>query len=347
MKTIRVLQINLQHKKFANDMAMKQIEDNNIDIVLIQEPYISTKSNRIPSIPTNYTTYYQGNKAVAAIIIKKDIKHINLTKTMTEKVVAVRVETFDKTIIFVSCYSPRQQEPVPFELEEKWLYYRRLAPNTILGADTNSHSTFLKYKKSDQRAVQWEEFTASKNLILCNNPDSITFENTRKQTSKIDWTLCTNIIHNFIKNWNVPNDWITLSDHKAILFSVLAEPIWKKRFVFDFKRANWKKILNNFDSNLEGLRNSQPLTRFKDIDDYTENLTEIIKKTISDHVPSRRYVKHKNAWWSRKLENKKKEVKTAKNKNHEEYLNRKLEFENLPSKETSLGKISPINKYSR
>ena len=67
-KHTRCAQINLQHSRLATNNVMKVIEEKEIEIVLIQEPY--TIRNRIAGIPRGYRTYTFGEvRSRAAILI--------------------------------------------------------------------------------------------------------------------------------------------------------------------------------------------------------------------------------------------------------------------------------------
>ena len=330
-KNIKVIQLNAQHKRAASSLLMNEIVENNIDIALIQEPYIDCRNNKIPGLTQNYQAYFASAKATAALIIRKDVKHILLSKVLTDRTVAVKVNTFDKAIIFITCYAPRNELPVPPELEENWSYLRRLSPFIVTGVDSNSHSTLLNYDKSDQRAVVWEEFLSNKNLIIKNIPSAVTFENSRGQVSRIDWTLCTTAINQFLDEWGVPDDWITLSDHKIITFVVKAYPTQTRKKLFNYKKTNWiqflEKLNDNFDLNLDKL--DMPLNSAKEIDDYADLLFVIIHKTMKEVVPQSKHVSHKNAWWNKKLDVLKTQVRKAKRSNNlTNYRNLKIEFEN-------------------
>ena len=77
---VRIAQINLQHKKTANDILMSTVEDTKADIVLITEPYISKKTNIIPGVPREFEQYHLGYESHSAIIVRKNISHFRTTE---------------------------------------------------------------------------------------------------------------------------------------------------------------------------------------------------------------------------------------------------------------------------
>ena len=56
---MKIMQINGQHKKAAMDNMCNDILELGIDCVLIQEPYISKKTGKIPGVPPNYIQYHK------------------------------------------------------------------------------------------------------------------------------------------------------------------------------------------------------------------------------------------------------------------------------------------------
>ena len=327
-KNLKIIQLNSQHKKVANALLTKELVDNNIDVAILQEPYIDCKKNSIPGLSSDYVAYYAGNKATSAIIVRKNLKHIVLSKITTNHLVAVKINTFDKALIFISCYAGRNEDPIPSELDENWPYLKRLSPFIILGVDTNAHSTLLNYNKSDLRATAWEEFLSHRNLVLNNIPSATTFENSRGHVSRIDWTLSTTPASHLLQDWCVPETWITLSDHKIITFVIRACPIRTQKKVFNFKKTNWTLFLEKLDSNLQDDMLDRSLSTENEIEFYTESLSQAIYKTMSDVVPQSKLTHHKNAWWNKKLDEKKREVRRAKReKNVSVYRNLKQEFE--------------------
>ena len=92
-----------------------------------------------------------------------------------------------------------------------------------MGLDSISHSVVVGYDKSDKRAQEWEEFMVENELMVHNNKQSCTFENSRGFTSKIDWTISTDGLAEIITSWKVREDIETLSDHKWIEYALEEE----------------------------------------------------------------------------------------------------------------------------
>jgi hypothetical protein len=72
---IKCLQINLQRSKAATAHLNKFIMENNIDLVLIQEPYVI--KSKVCDFPVNYRTFYSENivtPKTAIIVINNKIQ---------------------------------------------------------------------------------------------------------------------------------------------------------------------------------------------------------------------------------------------------------------------------------
>jgi hypothetical protein len=71
LKSIRCMQINLQHSRVATDNLMNLIQLDHTDIIFIQEPY--TLQNKTAGITRTHRTYISNeDKSRAAIIIVND-----------------------------------------------------------------------------------------------------------------------------------------------------------------------------------------------------------------------------------------------------------------------------------
>ena len=64
---IKLLQINLQHSRAAMSNLMYTIKQQNIDLVLAQEPYVL--DNKVAGVSRNYKTFTHGNHRIRAAIL--------------------------------------------------------------------------------------------------------------------------------------------------------------------------------------------------------------------------------------------------------------------------------------
>lgn len=70
MGGLRILQINLNHCKDANDALGRYVSDNDFDIVLVQDPYVF--NNSTPGIPPNWHSFFSHNNNAAIFLTNID-----------------------------------------------------------------------------------------------------------------------------------------------------------------------------------------------------------------------------------------------------------------------------------
>ena len=309
---IKIAQINLQHKKTANDIFMNTAEETKADIVLITEPYISKKTNLIPGVTQEFEQYHKGYGSLSAIVIRKCIPHIRLTEFETSKLTVIKVNSDKEKIIAASMYCPRADDPISQEVKSLVEKEMMRGEKGILGLDSNAHSVLVGYDKSDKRAQDWEEFIIENKLCIHNNKYASTFENTRGNTSKIDWTLSTETIAEKVNKWTVREDIETLSDHKWIEYEVEEEisTIQEKRR--NFHKVNWEYYCEVLERTMDLELNKGNPAELRTSDEEFKIIASAIAKTTEKLVPLTSKRKHRNKWWTDELQKLKTNYKKAK-----------------------------------
>ena len=303
---------------------MTDLVSQDIHIALIQEPYISKHTNKIPSIPKGYSQYHKGYGSMSAIIIRKNQSHFPLSEFITNALSSVVVQTKEAgKIVISSLYCPRLEPP----LCESWIKLQEktksLGAQSITGVDSNCHTALVGYPKSDKRAEEWDTFLATTNLSIQNDPGIKTFQNSRGFQSTIDWTVVSPEVINRLHKWSVPDDHVSLSDHKAIFFHLNEDPILADQKTKNFMKTDWTKFRDVLKTNLEklDLRNSTIETTIKET-------TKILQETIASTVPKTKKQNYKNKWWNPSLQRSKTDLRRAKRSGiNEEYIRMKSKFE--------------------
>ena len=313
IKEIKIVQINIMHKKNASDVLMNHLSENDIHIALIQEPYFNTKSKSIPSIPSGYLAYYNmcNDVPLAAVIVKESVPHVQVTKFSTSNLVAIQINAKNEAITFASLYCPRNSNPIPESFLHFLDHFHLKQPNLVLGADTNAHSAALGYAFSDPRGTVWDELIAEKSWIIHNSSSNPpTFRNSRGHESVIDWTVTNAQLIDSIIDWRTES-YTALSDHLPIEFKLQLDIKLEKRMVRNFKRVSWKALNESLASELGDLTTCCPSTK-NQIDELVEAMEKKIVKVMNQHAPLVPLIQRKNKWWNSKLDNLKKEIKRRK-----------------------------------
>ena len=111
-KLVKCLQINLQHSKLATANFAQLLIDLEIDVALIQEPYVrkdpQTNQLNIPDIPGEFSTFhhlsYDQHQYGAAVIIKTNLNP-SVSETMVENhAIGVNIPISNSVINFFSVH---------------------------------------------------------------------------------------------------------------------------------------------------------------------------------------------------------------------------------------------------
>ena len=324
-KSLKFMQLNAQHKRAANSAWQAEIIEKDVDVALIQEPYI-TKNGMIPGLPSNYLQYSNGISAKSAVIVRRSLSHFHLSSFLSDDLVAVAVtsQTHGRLVV-CSIYCPCTADAIPSSFTSL-LSAEKGKGKLIAGIDTNGHSSFVGYNKSDTRAQAWEEILVSENLRLHNTFGAKTFRNTRGNESTIDWTITDENIGDRIVNWHVDESGTCLSDHMHILFELRTDVIEIPKSQYDFKRGDW----NSFQILLTTeLANSPPMDYSSSLglDKIVDNLMKCICKVIDLAIPKTKPRRNRNLWWNNSLQTLKTKVRRARRQHDTSYLELKRQYE--------------------
>ena len=93
LKSLSCFQINVQHSRAATSNLMQLIEEANIYLTYIQEPY--TINNKIVGIPKRFRTYTCGNGRNRAAVVanNKELDIILLNQMSDKDCVVVEMRT--------------------------------------------------------------------------------------------------------------------------------------------------------------------------------------------------------------------------------------------------------------
>ncbi|XP_053967116.1 uncharacterized protein LOC128868717 [Anastrepha ludens] len=141
---MKILQINLQHSKAASANLLIHLEQGGVDVVLIQEPWLS--SSGISGIRTkNYLlmVHSGAGKPRSCILIRKELKAFILPNFSNEDIVSISLESTTGRLWLISAYMAHDDEvePPPLLLREALAEARRRKIDVIIGTDTNSYHT--------------------------------------------------------------------------------------------------------------------------------------------------------------------------------------------------------------
>ncbi|XP_037827412.1 uncharacterized protein LOC119615482 [Lucilia sericata] len=204
--TRKFLQINLGRGREAQDLMMQKAAEDDIDIVLVSEPY-----GKISSL-----NWYEDISHRAAIIIRN--KNVNV-KEIDESNIGFVYATVDNVRIYSCYFSPNtcheEFAAAIINLEES---IRGARCKVLIGGDFNSKSPEWNCNILDNRGATVSEMIGSLGLTVFNEGQKYTFRRP-PGGSIIDITFGTTNFYNDNMNWMVLEDF-TLSNHQYITFCI-------------------------------------------------------------------------------------------------------------------------------
>ena len=351
---IKIGQINAQHAALAMKELNKLVEDLQLDILCLQEPY--SRQGKIPSFSPHFQIASVGETPMAAIIVaNKNIKTTLITQFSDNWTTCVEIKSSIGTFILVSMYFQCSHEIQPYLNRIRTICNAYWNRSIIITADSNAKSTLWDSPKTDKRGDELVSLIMELNLEIANQPGHLpTFRNTMGAESFIDVTLATKDIIHAISDWTV-GDSLTISDHNLIWYKISGKTIDTAKEIenhYHLNNMNWDKvenqiklpeihpgcdvddIANQITVNLqEALSRSTPKIKNNRKNDHTGFWNKKLEKLRQDmRIKRRRYQNCKNltirpeklASYRESKEKYESEIKTSKIKQWENYINEHL-----------------------
>ncbi len=347
---IKCLQINLQRCKAATAHLMKYIENKNIDILLIQEPYFA--KGKVCGFSSKYRIYYceSAERAKTAIIVINDLLQVVYIKTfIKDYLTVISVKFRNKLYYMFSLYCSPEQD-LNRELQFLKSALIALKPqNVVISIDSNAKSRVWFSNCDDFRGELINDFIAENNFILLNNNENTpTFYTTRGE-SYIDLTLINANSAPYVHNWKVL-EIDSISDHRYIVFDIndqIPEIKFKSTVKYNTSKANWDQFnrdiyqkFTEIEPELNSIENTMQLNNF--VENFNSLLTDICDK----HIPiyKNKINLNSNYWWTEELTNARRAMNRARRRFQrcqtdarsglkELYMNIKAEYKQLINKQ--------------
>lgn len=310
-KTLRFVQINLNHCRLACNSIIQKIQADDIDFVLFQDPLLTSKSI-LWGIPPSWPCYYSDSKSAGIMTPNKSF-HL-ISSFSTQNCIKINLTNNNNEVISIaSCYSAPSSD-LTEDLTQISNSLTGSAP-IIIGGDFNARLSSLGYRTTDGRGNTMADFILQHNLVILNDPDSNTFdtisENNVRRKGNPDLTLISPSLLANISEWHVdPSP--SLSDHKYVCFNLLISPLTHINLRFKTKYNNFKKlnylfnkINNKLTHELKQVKNPLSLDRW--LKDFLEQLQDICLKTFKIKKSS---FTPKLTWWTKELSSARNKVKS-------------------------------------
>ena len=304
---------------------MKYIDDNNVDITCIQEPY--TLQHRVIGVPKQYNTLTAGKaRSRAAIIVTNNrIDAMLITQLSDADAVTVEITRGDLKIIIASMYFDRGNPLGPDLAKIEAILQHAKGLGVIISMDSNAKSTLWHDTLSNSTGNELIEFITSSQLHILNEESSNTTFCNRIGNSNIDLTLSNSKLLSRISGWEICDD-ESNSDHSIIKYAIGPDNRHKynaktqdERFTVHKESitkyyANVTKIvetnickphndndINDLDDKLYKII-SRDTEIEKQIDDFSRALRTACETSFKIHRAPTTSHKHKSIpWWTQEL----------------------------------------------
>lgn len=257
----------------------------------------------------------------AVIIFGDELRVIHDPQLVTENIAAVKLVAGRLELGVVSVYYEGDADLEPYLERTKAVCESLDTTNTILGGDVNAWSHWWGSVSENQRGEDYSSFLNQMEYQILNIGDTPTFEECRRgklYTSIVDVTACSTPLVGKINNWRVNRTLIT-SDHNAITFTLeLGERLKKAEYPttrrYNTKKADWlefRRQLNiSLTTNNITVERIQRAQDREDLESIVAAYTTSIEEACESTIPrlGRTKLKSKPPWWTKTLEDLKRDV---------------------------------------
>lgn len=304
MQKLRVLQANLQHKKAATATLCRILMEGNIDVALIQEPWLyKGKVGGLGEARGELIYDYNSDNVRACIFVKTELHALKLTNLCFRDQAAIKLKLHmagtETEAVLASTYLPYDsiQPPPSDELRLLEQHCRLSNQQMIVGMDANSHHTTWGSTDINRRGENLLDFIISKNLEILNQGNEPTFmTKTRKEV--LDITLASPRIKPQITRWQVSKE-PSLSDHRHVYLEI-SEIARRMEVCRDPRRTCWEKYRESLSVKSQNI--IKELKNSTDIELAASQLQEAIVTSFHENCPLiKKDTRKDTSWWNKDL----------------------------------------------
>ena len=165
---LKLIQVNLHHCKAASAALMLKVIKDDIDVVLVQEPWIN-KDRVLGLRAGDYKLLFvQDEGRIRSCILAKSKLNIFLLANYSDAdVVAVSIEVNNQNLWLVSAYLPHDGESLlPDKMRSLIMDAQVRKVGVVVGCDANSHHTIWGSTDTNERGESLLDYILSTNLSI-------------------------------------------------------------------------------------------------------------------------------------------------------------------------------------
>lgn len=315
-------QINLHHCETATDVLVETMVRKEIDVALIQEPWVNGK--HICGLPKSIGTVFRaqhktGVKTRTCVVVRPGILATLLPQYTNGDIVTVEIGHGTGAFIASSVYMPYDEGNAfpSVTLSDLIEHCKQKSRNLVLGCDANSHNLLWGSSDTNRRGEILADSILSWNLSILNRGSTPTFVITDRR-EVIDITLCSPMFQDRILDWKVSED-LTASDHRAITFKIAYGRAPRTRRPVRLPRnTDVDTYVCELGSRIREMGEKRMLMKTSEIEAACSSLNDIVKKSYeAANVPVLIDSKTSIPWWNDDIEKMRKKVRVAFNHAYE------------------------------
>lgn len=297
---IKFAQTNAQRCSSVMTELIRRLTQEDIDILVIQEPYNNFDKLLLPSYYLYLTTT---PNSWSSAFCKKNLHPFILTNLCNQHTLSLSIQINNQPLTISNLYCQYSLSLNPFINMIESIISATQNNNLLISMDSNSKSALWHSSTTDERGRQLEDLIHANRLLVLNEPSIHTSYSTSRGASNIDITLCSQDILPKISHWSLHPDWST-SDHAVISFTYNTLPSTvdrsktnaTTRIRFRYADADWELFRATLIKRIENLKQSH-----QDTNSAAQALSEIILDTARTSIPSPSPRPSSNPWWTTNL----------------------------------------------
>ena len=322
VSSLRVVQINLNKCLHANDELLRLAPVNGWDVILIQEPYLTSKG--ITGLP-GLRVVSAGKTPRAAIALNNSRLSLFPHPELSDEHISVAtIGSATDSFVFVSAYhrgKPKHNLPSNTADIQKLSSIISAFPNKKIcfGMDANAYASDWGSTAEDNRGRALADFLAFEGLIILNDGAVPTYcHQTTFAQSFIDVTAVSPSLSPVVENWCVSQQ-LSFSDHRYICFEIrLSRAPANMRTHsrrYNVKRADWDCFRHQLEAFKPVFRQLLDNARSSaDIEALSASYMEVIAAATARAIPLSRQHDGAKGWWDPSLTPLRREVRRLRNR---------------------------------
>ena len=337
---IRILQINLNRSQYATESTLQYAVENNIGLILVQEPWLINSQNNdyssTRSISHQGFTQIKPNSPVLvrprtwAYIAKNSLFDISISDISPNDpdLLILNINNYQ----IINIYNQLDQGGSRLKTLDRVLYplfeTKTLSPNSVILGDFNLYHIWWDphISRESHGASDLVEWVENHNLSLLNKSGGTFYRPNLTRESTIDLTFTSTNLVNKITDWAIiPN---LGSDHYGITFTISNKrPIWVENPIqsigFNLKLANWELFTKTIQLEYKQclILNSDEFKRFtlnpvdilvnqhqeiELLDSASKEFTDLVIKSAESSIPKIKSKISPKPWWNEDLKSRRK-----------------------------------------